>query len=75
MSKEDNNNDYNYNPQALDEKYMGWRQYIIPKTEAWIRSLVTEFGSEVMIKSEIWHQEVDIGRQIAEQSLIVFDSN
>ena len=74
MSKVDNNNDYNYD-QALGEKQTGRRQYIIPEIEARIRSLVTESGSEVYFKSEIWHQEVDIGRQIAEQSLIVFDSN
>ena len=46
MSKADNNNNYDYD-QALGEKQMGQRQYIIPKTEVWIRSLVTEFGSEV----------------------------
>ena len=61
MLKVDNNNNYDYD-QALGEKHTGWRQYIIPR-------------SGVYIKVEIWHQEVDVGRQIAEQSLIVFDSN
>ena len=26
MSKVDNNNDYDYNQQVLDEKYIEWRQ-------------------------------------------------
>ena len=46
MSKVDNNNDYNYD-QALDEKQMGQRQYIIPGIEVRIRSLVTKSGLEV----------------------------
>ena len=47
MSKADNNNNYDSNPQALDGKQTGWKQYIILGTEVWIRCLVTEFGSEV----------------------------
>ena len=46
MSKADNNNDYDYD-QALSEKQMGQKQHIISGTEVWIRSLVTESGSEV----------------------------
>ena len=74
MSKADNNNDYNYN-QVSTKKQTGQRQYIIPMIEVRIRSFITESGSEVYFESEIWHQEVDVGRQIAEQSLIIFDSN
>ena len=33
MLKADNNNDYNYDPQALDEKHTGWRRYIISGSE------------------------------------------
>ena len=33
MLKADNNNNYNYNPQASDEKYMGWKHNIISETE------------------------------------------
>ena len=35
MSKIDNNNDFNYN-QALGEKHMGRKQYIIPRLEIWV---------------------------------------
>lgn len=36
MLKADNNENYNYNhnyQQVLDKKYMGWKQYIIPRLE------------------------------------------
>ena len=46
MFKADNNNDYNYD-QASGEKQTGQRQYIIPGNEVWIKSLVTESGSEI----------------------------
>ena len=46
ISKADNNNDYDCD-QASGEKQTGQRQYIISGTEARIRSLVTESGSEV----------------------------
>ena len=47
MSKVDNNNNYDYDLQASNEKHMGGRRYIIPGTKVLIRSLVIEFGSEV----------------------------
>ena len=47
MSKVDNNNNYDYDLQASDEKQTGRKQYIIPGTEVRIRSLVTESGLEV----------------------------
>ena len=53
---------------VLGEKHMRQRQYTI-------RDLVTKSRSEIWIKSEIWYQKFDIGRQIAEQSFIEFDSN
>ena len=46
MLKADNNNDYDYD-QASGEKQTGQKQYIIPETEVWIKSLVTESRSEV----------------------------
>ena len=34
--KVDNNNDYNYDQQVSDEKYTGWRKYIISGSEIWV---------------------------------------
>ena len=38
MSKADNNNNYNYK-QIADEKYTGWKQYVIFGLEVWACSL------------------------------------
>ena len=46
ISKVDNNNNYDYN-QTSGEKQAGQRQYIIFGTEVQIKSLITEWGSEV----------------------------
>ena len=52
MLKANNNNDYNYD-QASGEKQTGQRQYIIFIIEVWIKSLITESESEVLIESKI----------------------
>ena len=61
MLKADNNNNYDYD-QASGEKHTGQKQYIILRTEIWIRSLVRNLDQRSGSSQRSDNQKVDVGR-------------